>query len=137
MDKQYYVIVEDSEDDLEFILDGLRKVTNTFEQKVLTDGRQADHFITDLIDMKRELPKMMLLDLKLPMLTGLEILEKLKGHEYTRKIPVIIFTSSQSHGDVEKAYEIGVNAFVVKPIDYKQFILAAENIGKFWLGYNI
>ncbi|UII29296.1 response regulator [Fulvivirga maritima] len=136
MNKLNYVIVEDNRDDLELILDGIKKVDTSYEVTILRDGREAEHFVDDVMEGKQEVPKMMLLDLKLPMLSGLEILEKVKSSEVTKSIPVVIFTSSQAQSDITKAYELGANAFIVKPIDYNDFIKVIQNIGTFWLQYN-
>lgn len=136
MNKLNYVIVEDNRDDLELILDGIKKVDANYDVTILRDGREAERFVDDLLEGEQDIPKMMLLDLKLPMLSGLEILEKVKSSEVTKSIPVVIFTSSQAQSDITKAYELGANAFIVKPIDYNDFIKVIQNIGTFWLQYN-
>ncbi|MBL3656499.1 response regulator [Fulvivirga sediminis] len=136
MNKLNYVIVEDNRDDLELILDGIKKVDTSYEVTVLRDGREAENFVDEVIGGKQDAPKVILLDLKLPMLSGLEILEKVKSSEVTKCIPVVIFTSSQAQSDITKAYELGANAFIVKPIDYNDFIKVIQNIGTFWLQYN-
>jgi DNA-binding response OmpR family regulator len=77
-----------------------------------------------------------LLDLKLPKVSGLEVLQAVRGTDHLRSIPVVMLTSSQAEGDVVRSYELGVNAYVVKPVDFKQFVAAIADLGVFWAVIN-
>ena len=79
---------------------------------------------------------MILLDLKLPKVSGLDVLRRLKTEETTLNIPVVILTSSRENSDLKECYDIGANSYVVKPIDYKEFIKATEKVGLYWLLVN-
>ncbi len=80
--------------------------------------------------------KVIFLDLKLPKVSGLEVLQELKNHESTRKIPVVVLTSSKLEPDVEKCYELGVNSYVVKPVDFDNFMESIRQLGMYWLLIN-
>lgn len=85
---------------------------------------------------KMDLPVLILLDLKMPKVNGIEVLEALKSDERTRKIPVTVFTSSQEDPDVKRCYELGVNSYVVKPLDFDSFNGVVQDIGLYWLVVN-
>lgn len=83
-----------------------------------------------------EIPKIILLDLKLPKIDGLEVLNKIKSNPQTRNIPVVVMTSSNQERDIVESYELGVNSYIVKPVDFEQFADAVRNIGFYWLLLN-
>lgn len=81
-------------------------------------------------------PKVILLDLKMPMLGGLEVLESIVGNEITKTIPVVVLTSSKEHPDIEKAYQLGANSYIVKPVDFESFRKVVNDLGIYWLSLN-
>ena len=134
------VIVEDNPNDAELMLRSLKKNRLANNMVVLEDGEQALDFIfcrgkyTDR-DLS-ESPKVMFLDLKLPKVGGLEVLKQMKSNEHTRKIPVIVVTSSKEDPDIAAAYNLGANSYVVKPIDFDSFVEKINQIGVYWLAVN-
>jgi len=134
------VIVEDNPNDAELMLRSLKKNRLANNMVVLEDGEQALDFIfcrgkyTDR-DLS-ESPKVMFLDLKLPKVGGLEVLKQMKSNEHTRKIPVIVVTSSKEDPDIAAAYNLGANSYVVKPIDFDSFVEKINQIGLYWLAIN-
>jgi len=134
------VIVEDNPNDAELMLRSLKKNRLANNMVVLEDGEQALDFIfcrgkyTDR-DLS-ESPKVMFLDLKLPKVGGLEVLKQMKSNEHTRKIPVIVVTSSKEDPDIAAAYNLGANSYVVKPINFDSFVEKINQIGLYWLAIN-
>lgn len=134
------VIVEDNPNDAELMLRSLKKNRLANNIVILEDGEQALDFIfcrgkyTDR-DLS-ESPKVMFLDLKLPKVGGLEVLKQMKSNEHTRKIPVIVVTSSKEDPDITAAYNLGANSYVVKPIDFDSFVEKINQIGVYWLAVN-
>ena len=134
------VIVEDNPNDAELMLRSLKKNRLANNIVILEDGEQALDFIfcrgkyTDR-DLS-ESPKVMFLDLKLPKVGGLEVLKQMKSNEHTRKIPVIVVTSSKEDPDIAAAYNLGANSYVVKPIDFDSFVEKINQIGLYWLAIN-
>lgn len=107
-------VVRDGEEALEFIF-----CTGAFAHRQLTDG-----------------PKIILLDLKLPKVDGLEVLRRIKGDPDTRVIPVVVLTTSQEESDIVESYQLGVNSYIVKPVDFEQFVEAIRTLGMYWLLLN-
>jgi len=134
------VIVEDNPNDGELMIRSLKKNRLANNIIILKDGEQALDFIfcrgkytgRDI----SESPKVMFLDLKLPKVDGLEVLKQMKTNEKTRKIPVIIVTSSKEDPDIATAYDLGANSYVVKPINFEDFIKKMSQIGLYWLAVN-
>jgi two-component system response regulator len=81
-------------------------------------------------------PKVILLDLKMPKVNGLQVLQRIKNDDITRDIPVVILTSSKEHPDVERCYKMGVNSYIVKPVEFSNFMKAIADLGMYWLGLN-
>ena len=108
--------------------------------QIIQDGEEAMEYIccTGKYSArdKYQNPKIVLLDLKLPKVSGLEILKYLKSSEQTKTIPVVVLSSSEDENDMKKCYEYGVNAYVVKPIDFHKFTETVTTIGMFWLAIN-
>ena len=134
------LLVEDNPDDLEMSLHALHKAKIANRVQVVRDGQEALDFIFcegDFADRKMEnAPKVILLDLKLPKVDGLEVLKRLKSEPDTRKIPVVILTSSKERNDVIKSYDLGTNSYIVKPVSLDQFVAAVQNLGVYWLLLN-
>ncbi len=136
------VIIEDNPEDSGLMLRALKKNNVANNHIVLEDGEQALDYLFYRGQYKNnklklnELPKVIFLDLKLPKVSGLEILKELKTHKETKKIPVVIVTSSKEDPDVEKAYALGANSYIVKPVDFDQFSKTISEIGLYWLVVN-
>ena len=134
------LLVEDNPRDVEMTLRALKKHNMANKVHVVTDGAEAMDFIftrgayahTD----KNQVPKVVFLDLKLPKVSGLEVLRAIKGDERTRSIPVVVLTSSQEEKDMVESYLLGVNSYVVKPLDFDNFVEAIGQIGLYWLVIN-
>ncbi len=134
------VIVEDNPDDAELMIRNLKKNQLANKLVVLEDGEQAlDYFFSKGV-YKDRIPSgmnmLIFLDLKLPKVHGLEILKQLKSNEKTRKIPVVIVTSSREDPDIEAAYDLGANSYVVKPVNYTEFVETVNHLGLYWLVIN-
>jgi len=134
------VIVEDNPNDAELMLRSLKKNRLANNVIILEDGEQALDFIFCRgkytgRDVSAP-PKVMFLDLKLPKVGGLEVLKQMKSNEKTRKIPVIVVTSSKEDPDIVTAYDLGVNSYVVKPINFDSFFEKMGQIGFYWLAVN-
>lgn len=133
------LIVEDDARDLEFMLVGLDRSQLANEVVIVRDGAAA----LDYLNREGKYaarpggnPAVILLDLKLPNVNGLEVLQAVRGSEQLRSIPVVMLTSSQEEADVTRSYALGVNAYVVKPVEFKPFIAAVANLGMFWARLN-
>ena len=134
------LLVEDNPSDVKLTQRAFQKHNFANKLFVVTDGEEALDFIYKMgkyetNDINEKL-KVILLDLKLPKVNGLEILKRLKSDERTNKIPVVVLTSSQEESDLIESYKLGVNSYIVKPLDFNQFIKAVENIGFYWLLLN-
>ena len=134
------LLVEDNPNDAELTLRAIRKrnIANPFH--IAEDGVEALDFIFcrgayEKRDFSKP-PKVILLDLKLPKLNGLEVLKALKSDEKTRSIPVVVVTSSREDPDIKEAYALGANSYVVKPVDFDAFLSAMSNLGLYWLLVN-
>ncbi len=131
------LLVEDNPDDAELTLLTLQKERLANNIRVARDGQEAldylfceGEFASRPID---QLPKLVLLDLKLPKIDGLDVLRRIKQDPRTKAVPVVILTSSKEEKDITEGYHLGVNAYVQKPVAYDQFRSAVTNIGFFWL----
>jgi two-component system response regulator len=128
------LLVEDSEDDVELTLRALRRNDVPSRVEVARDGAAALEYL--LGEATHPLPAVVLLDLNLPKLSGLEVLERLRAHPRTRLLPVVILTSSHEDTDLAKGYALGANSYVRKPVDYDAFLEAARQLGAYWLQIN-
>ncbi len=127
------ILIEDNPFDAELTLRALQKKGLAGKVKVFADGVEALKFLADAVDEPHGRPKVIFLDLKLPKMSGLEILSQLKGDRRTRMIPVVMLTSSQEESDILESYRLGVNSYMVKPVDYDEFSQAVEDLGVYWL----
>jgi CheY-like chemotaxis protein len=129
------LLAEDNENDVELTLTALQECRLSNEVEVVRDGADALDYIyhrgnyTERLD---GLPCVILLDLKMPRVDGLEVLRQLKSDPMLRHIPVVMLTSSREEKDLVQSYDLGVNAFVVKPVDFEQFLKVIRNLGMFW-----
>jgi two-component system response regulator len=134
------LIVEDTPEDLELALRALRKANITNRIEVARDGAEAlDFLFCQGIHEGRNIentPKLVLLDLKLPKIDGLEVLHRIKNDPHTRSIPVVVLTSSKEQNDVVESYHLGVNSYIVKPVNFEQFSEAVQKLGMYWLLLN-
>ncbi len=129
------LLVEDSPRDLELTLAALEKCQFANEIVIARDGAEAiDYLFATGLHAGRNQgdPAVVLLDLKLPKIDGLEVLEQVRGDENLRHIPIVMLTSSREEQDLVRSYELGVNAFVVKPVEFGQFFKAIQDLGVFW-----
>jgi two-component system response regulator len=124
------LLVEDSDEDAELTLRTLKKQQLTKLHRC-ADGVEALEFLK-----AGRLPRVILLDLKLPKLNGLEVLRELKKSDATRSIPVVVLTSSKEDRDLQAAYALGVNSYIVKPVEFDKFVKAIETLGMYWVGLN-
>jgi two-component system response regulator len=132
------LLVEDNPDDEELTVVALRKSHIANEVVVARDGEEAlDYlFATGPHVGSTFLPAVILLDLKLPKIDGLEVLRRLRANERTRRIPVVVLTSSKEQEDVVESYNLGANSYVRKPVDFDQFLEASKQLGLYWLVLN-
>jgi len=134
------LLVEDNPCDAELIIRALRKQNIANSITVVEDGAQALDFVFCRGDFSNRSfdapPKVILLDLKLPKVDGLEVLRQIKSDERTRSIPAVIVTSSEEDPDIKTAYALGVNSYVVKPIGAEDFVKAVRRLGLYWLLVN-
>ena len=133
------LLVEDNLNDAELSLYALRKFKIANRIHHARDGAEALDYIFGTSasgDAPSQLPRLILLDLKLPKIDGQEVLRKLKSNEATRNIPVVILTSSREERDILESYNLGVNSYIVKPIDFEQFTQAVRDVGLYWLLLN-
>jgi CheY-like chemotaxis protein len=134
------LIVEDNQQDLDLALRALRKANLTNHIHVARDGQEAlDFLFCEGPHSARKIenePKVILLDLKLPKVDGLEVLQRIKGDPRTKSIPVVVLTSSKEQSDVIESYHLGVNSYIVKPVNFEQFSEAVQKLGMYWLLLN-
>ena len=134
------LLVEDNPQDLELALRALRKANFSNRIHVSRDGAEALEFIfcegAHAARRITDTPKVILLDLKLPKVDGLEVLKRLKGDVRTKTIPVVVLTSSKEQSDVVESYGLGVNSYIVKPVNFEQFAEAVHKLGFYWLLLN-
>ena len=133
------LLVEDDPKDVELTLTALDEYNLANEVVVAADGEQAlDYLYYRGKFMRRapENPAVLLLDLKLPKVDGLEILQQIKADEKLKMIPVVVLTSSREEKDMVASYKLGVNAYVVKPVDFHEFVNAIKELGVFWAVIN-
>jgi two-component system response regulator len=134
------VLIEDNPEDAELTLRALRRANLVNPVRVLEDGAAALDFLlgrgTDPNGPGTPRPRLVLLDLKLPKLTGIEVLRKLRAEERTRTLPVVVLTSSAEDSDIRECYSLGVNSYIVKPVDFEKFAATVSEVGCYWLLLN-
>lgn len=134
------LLVEDNPNDVELALHALKKNNLTNHIHVVRDGAEALEFLFGSGEYAgREInhaPKVILLDLKLPKVDGMEVLQRIKSDQRTRSIPVVVLTSSREERDIVESYRLGVNSYITKPVDFEQFTEAVRQLGLYWLLLN-
>jgi two-component system, response regulator len=132
------LLVEDSNEDAELAIRVIKQDNPIVRVKLLRDGAEAVNYLFDETkNAKRHFfPKVIFLDIKLPRLTGPEVLKRLKSNEVTKGIPVIVMTSSCQKSDIEECYGLGANSYLVKPIDFPSFQAMIISSSRYWLNYN-
>jgi len=140
MESKMILIVEDNARDEALTLRALKKCNIMNEVVVVRDGVQAlDYLFGTGAYVGRDLqvmPQIILLDLKLPKVDGLQVLQKVRADERTRRLPVVMFTSSSEEEDMIKSYDLGANSYVRKPVDFEAFVDATKQLGLYWLVLN-
>jgi CheY-like chemotaxis protein len=134
------LLVEDSQDDLDMTLRALRRANMANHIQIARDGAEALEFVfcegAYAARKIENIPKLIMLDLKLPKIDGMEVLKRIKGDPRTKMIPVVVLTSSKEQNDVIESYGLGVNSYIVKPVDFESFAATVKNLGMYWLLLN-
>ena len=130
------LLVEDNADDVELTLHALRKENMANQIHVVRDGEEALAFLFDPQKPNHAHLKLVLLDLKLPKVDGMEVLKAVKSDPRTRRIPVVVMTSSREESDLVRSYDLGVNSYLQKPVDFDQFRDVVKRMGFYWLLIN-
>jgi CheY-like chemotaxis protein len=140
MENKMILLVEDNADDEVLTMRALKKNNIGNNVHIVRDGSEALDFLfskgTYADRDPYDLPFLILLDLKLPKVSGLEVLRRLRAEEHTRLLPVVILTSSNEDQDLVEGYQLGANSYVRKPVDFNEFLEAARNLGVYWLVMN-
>lgn len=140
MNTKIILLVEDNQDDEELALLAFKKGQLANEVVVVHDGAEALNYLfgpgESLGAAPRRLPQLVLLDLKLPKVDGLEVLRQIRADPRTRRLPVVVLTSSREEEDLLSSYDLGVNSYVRKPIDFNQFVEAVHQLALYWLVIN-
>jgi two-component system response regulator len=127
------LLVEDNPDDIDLTLRAFKK--NNIVNKILI-ARDGEEALEHLFGPKAIKPALIILDLKLPKIDGLEVLRQIRSNEKTKLYPVVVLTSSTEHNDLKAAYELGTNSYIKKPVNFEAFIEAVNKLGVYWLILN-
>lgn len=134
------LLVEDTEDDVLLALRAFKKSRILNEVKVVRDGAQALDYLFGQGEYagrdRRDIPALILLDLKLPRVDGIQVLQRLRADEHLKYVPVVILTSSKEQEDLINGYKFGANSYIRKPVDFEQFAVAVQQLGLYWLLLN-
>jgi len=133
------LLAEDNPQDMELTIEALTSYKIANHLVTVKDGVEALEYLNyegQFKNRKVGTPAVLLLDIKMPRMDGLEVLKAIRGHEKLKMLPVVMLTSSREEPDLKKCYELGVNAYVVKPVDFKDFMEAVKHIGIFWAMLN-
>lgn len=135
------LLVEDNDDDVVLTLRALKSQHVANDVRVVNDGVEALDFLLARGAFAgantKELPQVVLLDLNLPKVSGLDVLRELRAHERTRLLPVVVLTSSNEERDLVESYSLGANSYIRKPVDFQQFSEAAKQLGLYWMVLNM
>jgi CheY-like chemotaxis protein len=130
------LLVEDNASDIDLTKRAFARAHITNELYVAQDGKEALDLLFGDGSAEPALPALVLLDLKLPIMDGLEVLRRIRGDARTRRLPVVVLTSSKEEQDVAASYDLGVNSYIRKPVDFGQFAEAVKQLGLYWLIIN-
>ncbi|MGC2130189.1 MAG: response regulator [Candidatus Aquilonibacter sp.] len=137
MGKPYILLVEDNPDDIDLTIRAFERNRIANEVVVVRDGAQAcDFLFSESLTRTRGFPALILLDLNLPKISGLEVLQQVRANEATQLLPTVILTSSKQEEDLVRGYRLGVNSYVRKPVDFNEFVEAVRQVGLYWLVLN-
>ena len=139
MTEKLILLVEDNVSDIELTRRALRKSHIANELVAVEDGQEAlDYLFGNAEGAKKEkpLPTLILLDLKLPRVDGLQVLREIRAHETTKRLPVVILTTSSEEHDIIESYNLGANSYIRKPVNFDQFVKAVQHLGLYWLMIN-
>lgn len=136
MKKNHILLVEDNPDDELLAMRALKKNNILNEVKVARDGAEALDYLEGLAG-DETLPELILLDLQLPKVSGLEVLKAIRENPRTQLLPVVILTSSDEEKDMVSSYQLGANSYIRKPVDFSQFVEAVQQLGIYWLVLNL
>ena len=134
------LLIDDNNDDAELVMRELKKFNMANNLLHLKDGEEALAFLFGTGNFKdrdnKKSPKLILMDIHMPKLNGIEVLEKIKADPMTRSIPVVMLTSSKEDPDIKKCYQLGANSYIVKPVNFTRFTEAIRSLGFYWLLLN-
>jgi two-component system response regulator len=131
------LLVEDDPNDVELIRLALSNYNFIHQIDIVADGEQALNYLLGQENVApRPLPRLVLLDLKLPKISGIRVLQTLRTHPRTQKLVIVAMTSSQEDSDLNICYDLGVNSYIVKPLDFQQFLNVAQHVGLYWMSLN-
>lgn len=137
IEDRYILLVEDNPDDVDLTIMALDKNNIFNEVRVARDGEEALRMLLGAGEEGLDrLPAVVLLDLKMPRVNGLEVLREIRRNERTRRLPVVILTSSREEQDIIRGYDLGANSYIRKPVDFDNFVRAVRQLGLYWLVLN-
>lgn len=129
------LLIEDNQGDIRLIKESLKENGFDWNLEIITNGEDAINHFAEMASGKKEIPKLVLMDINLPRKSGIEVLSYVKTNELLRIMPVIMLTTSESDFDVKSCYAAGANAFMNKPIDYFEFVKIIKTFKSFWFDY--
>ncbi|MDJ0658523.1 MAG: response regulator [Crocosphaera sp.] len=132
------LLVEDDPNDIELIQLALENYHFVNQMDIVEDGEQALQYLFGINgnNPRQQLPRLILLDLKLPRINGVQVLEAIRRDPHTKNIAVVVMTSSAEDRDIQACYNLGVNSYIIKPFDFQQFIEIARQVGFYWMMLN-
>jgi two-component system, response regulator len=140
MKSKIILLVEDNQSDIELTRRAFKKGQIANKLVVVEDGQEALNYLLDSDrpagSKMNELPALILLDLKLPKVDGLQVLRQIRAEKRTSRLPVVILTTSSEESDIAKSYDLGANSYIRKPVDFKQFVESVQHLGLYWLVMN-
>ena len=131
------LLVDDNQVDIDLTLMAFSRINFTKRVQIARDGAETLEIIRSWGVKRSSTPKLILLDINIPKINGLEVLKELKESDKTKSIPVVMLTSSNNDADINKAYEFGANSYLIKPIDFDKFILLTRVICDYWIQLNV